>query len=219
MSKSKGNVVNPDDYYEKYGADTLRMYLMFLGPFSKGGDWQDQGVLGIKRFLDKVWGLKKVKKDIENNNLDILANKTIKKVTEDLENLRYNTAISALMIFSNELVKGKNIPIKHYQFLLILLAPFAPHITEEIWREIGQKGSIHNKEWPNYNENLVKNKTITLIVQINGRVRDKIEVSLDISEEEARILTLASEKVKKWVDKKEIKRVIFVPGKLINIVI
>jgi len=220
MSKSKGNVVNPDDYYKKYGADTLRMYLMFLGPFSEGGDWQDQGILGIKRFLDKVWGLKKkVKRDIKNNNLDVLVNKTIKKTTEDLESLQYNTAISALMIFLNELVKERNISIKHYQTLLILLAPFAPHITEELWGEIGQKGSIHNKEWPNYNENLAKDKTITLIVQINGRVRDKIKVSFDISEKEAKKLTLASEKVKKWVGKKEIKKVIFVPGKLISIVI
>jgi len=220
MSKSKGNIVNPDDYYKKYGADTLRMYLMFIGPFFEGGDWQDRGIVGIKRFLDKLWELgKKVKKGTQNQKLNILVNKTIKKVTEDLENLRYNTAISALMILVNKIAKEKNISIFHYSTLLTLLAPFAPHITEELWQKTGEKGSIHNQQWPKYDPKLVKEETITLVIQINGRVRDKIEVETSLSEEEAKKLTLEREKVKKWIEGKKVKKVIFVPGKLINIVI
>ena len=220
MSKSKGNVVNPDDYYKKYGADTLRMYLMFLGPFEAGGDWQDKGVIGIARFLEKVWVLQgKVKSEIQNKKLDVLTNKTIKKVTEDLENLQYNTAISALMILTNGMAREEKLPIANYQLLLSLLVPFAPYITEELWHQIGEKESIHNQKWPKYSEKLIKEETITFIIQINGRVRDKIEVVPSISEKEAKRLTLERERVKKWILNKEVKRVIFVPGKLINLVI
>ncbi|MDO8663480.1 MAG: class I tRNA ligase family protein [Candidatus Wildermuthbacteria bacterium] len=229
MSKSKGNVVNPDDYFEKYGADTLRMYLMFLGPFSQGGDWSDSGIIGITRFLEKVWRLKsqtesrnsgtKVKMRTKSSSpVDRLTHKTIKKVTEDLESLSYNTAISALMILVNEMTKSPELQTTNYKLLLLMLSPFAPYITEEIWRELGGKDSIHNQRWPKYDEKLIKEKTITLIVQVNGRVRDKIEAGAEISEEEAKKLTFESEKVRSWVGEKEIKKVIFVPGKLINIV-
>lgn len=222
MSKSKGNVVNPDDYYQKYGADTLRMYLMFLGPFEQGGDWQDQGITGIVRFLNKVWELKSQitnSKSQINPKLQILIHKTIKKVTEDLESLNYNTAISALMILVNGISKEPKIPTTNYKLLLLMLAPFAPYITEELWRQLGNKYSVHNQPWPKYNPRLIKEEKITLIVQINGKVRDKIEAEAGISEVKAKKLTLASKKVKQWVDGKEIKKVIFVPNKLINLVI
>jgi len=230
MSKSKGNVVNPDDYYKKFGADTLRMYLMFIGPFSEGGDWQDKGIIGIKRFLDKVWSLKeKVKKGIQNQNLDILTSKTIKKVTGDLENLQYNTAVSALMILVNEMSKQSQLSIVNCELLLKLLAPFAPHLAEELWqglkpgvrplREFEIKDSIHSQPWPKYNPKLIKEKIIILVIQVNGKVRDKTEVKPDITEKKARELALSLEKIKKWIGGKKIKKTIFVRGKLINFVI
>ena len=222
MSKSKGNVVNPDDYYQKFGADTLRVYLMFLGPFQEGGDWQDLGIIGVKRFLEKVW---KLKSQITNNKsqtnpkLEKLINQTIKKVTEDIENLRYNTAISILMILANAMEKSSEIQNTSYKILLLLLAPFAPYITEELWYKLGDKESIHNQKWPEYDEKLIKEEKINLIIQINGKVRDKIEVKAGISKEEAKQLTLQREKVKQWISGKEIKKIIFVKDKLINIVI
>ena len=230
MSKSKGNVVNPDDYCKKYGADTLRMYLMFLGPFSEGGDWQDRGIVGICRFLSKVWNLR-LKTElplpkVENKEFERLIHKTIKKVTGDIENLRYNTAISSLMILVNEMEKQNQLPAISYQLLLKLLAPFAPYITEELWSRLQsnqgllkKSESIHNQSWPKYNPKLTKEDRITLIIQINGKVRDKIEVEADIAEEKARGLAICRQKIKNWIEDKEIKKVIFVPGKLINIVI
>lgn len=220
MSKSKGNVVNPDEYYKKYGADTLRMYLMFLGPFSEGGDWQDKGITGIRRFLDRVWELKnKTQKGIQDNDLNVSVNKTIKKITEDLEGLQYNTAISALMILANKMMEKEKISLTHYSILLTILAPLAPYITEELWQQIGNKNSIHSQKWPEYDEKLIKEEIITLVIQINGKVRDEIKVNPAITVEEAKKLTLNREKVKRWIEGKKVKKVIFVPGKLINLVI
>ncbi|MDD5145654.1 MAG: leucine--tRNA ligase [Candidatus Pacebacteria bacterium] len=230
MSKSKGNVVNPDDYYKKFGTDTLRTYLMFLGPFEQGGDWQDLGINGVKRFLEKIWLLSGEIKNKSGGENDILLNQTIKKVTEDLENLRYNTAISALMILVNHLSENKDqLTVKSFKTLLLLLSPFAPHLTEELWQKINYPGaklsaylsgnSIHSRPWPEYNPKLIKEKTATLIIQVNGKIRDKIEVNVNISKEEAEALAISREKVKNWVAGKEIKKVIFVPEKLINIVI
>ncbi len=220
MSKSKGNVVNPDEYYKKYGADTLRMYLMFIGPFSEGGDWQDKGIVGIRRFLERVCELKnKVRKEAQNDRLNVLVNKTIKKITEDLETFQYNTAISSLMILVNEMMKEKEISFINYSVLLTLLAPFAPYITEELWYQIGNNNSIHNQSWPKYNPKLIKEEKAILVIQINGRIRDKIEVQTALSEKKAKELALSLEKIKKWTEGKKIKKIIFVPGKLINIVI
>jgi len=225
MSKSKGNVVNPDEYYKKFGADTLRMYLMFLGPFEQGGDWQDSGILGIKRFLEKIWRLSE--KIDKTNKTTAIAHQTIKKVTEDLENLRYNTVISALMIFANKMVENsENLTLGNLKTLLLLLSPFAPHLSEELWQEYITKNqefkaqnSIHNQSWPKYDPKLIKGKTIFLVIQINGKVRDKIETEADISETKAKELALSQEKIKKWTAGKKIKKAIFVAEKLINIVI
>ena len=225
MSKSFGNVVNPDDIVKTYGADTLRIYEMFMGPFDQGISWNTQGVKGVFRFLERVWRLnskiksQKSKLQLKNQKLERLIHKTIKKIDEDLENTKFNTAVSALMILVNEMEKEQAIPITYYQSLLILLSPFAPHITEELWYQLGHEDSIHNQVWPKYDSKLVKEETITLIVQINGKVRDKIEVEADISEEKAKKLTLEREKVKKWIEGKETKKIVFVPGKLINIVV
>jgi len=232
MSKSKGNVVDPDAQVKKYGSDAVRMYLCFMGPYAKGGPWQPKGIVGIYRLLNKVFNLvsqfepKSSKLESENKKLEKLLHKTIKKVTEDIENFRFNTAISALMIFVNEIEKFKVYNLKHIKNLLLILAPFAPYLTEELWQkkiiqsnEYKIKNSIHKQPWPKYDPKLVKEETIQFIVQINGKVRDKIEVEADISEKKAKKLALSREKVKKWIGGKKIKKVIFVPGKLINIVI
>jgi leucyl-tRNA synthetase len=225
MSKSKGNVVNPDDYYKKYGADTLRMYLMFIGPFQQGGDWQDLGITGIKRFLEKVWQLGLIVKSqknqliINNSKLEYVLHKTIKKVTDDLESLNYNTAISALMILVNEMLKQKQITKNIYQLFLKMLAVFAPHITEEIWHQLGNKKSIHDQKWPEYDQLKIKQDKTIFIIQINGRIRDKFEAEINITKEQAKQLTLNREKVKKWTKEKKIKNIIFISNKLINIVI
>jgi len=169
MSKSKGNVVNPDEYYRKYGADALRLYLMFLGPFEQGGDWQDKGIMGIKRFLDKILGLKeKIIKGNKSRAKNILVNQAIKKITDDLENLRYNTAISALMILVNNFINNKvELTLNNFKIILRLLAPFAPHLAEELWLETNypdkkisdwkSKNSIHNQKWPKYDQRFSSN--------------------------------------------------------------
>lgn len=223
MSKSKGNVVNPDDLIRKFGADTLRLYELFMGPADQATEWQDKGVIGCYRFLQKVWKLKsKVKnqalRQARSKNLEKLIHQTIKKVTDDIENFRFNTAVSALMILANQMEQEKE--ISNFQFLIfnLLLAPFVPHIAEELWRKLGRRQSIFRKEWPKYDPELVKEETFELVIQINGKARDKVEVSVEISRQGAKAVALKRDKVKKWLEGKEIKKVIFVPRRLINIV-
>jgi leucyl-tRNA synthetase len=228
MSKSRGNVINPDPLIEKYGADAFRLYEMFMGPFEEAISWDPKGIVGTKRFLDKVWNLfgkeKSVISEEEDREIGKLIHKTIKKVTEDIENFRFNTAVSALMILVNEL-QNKNYGIWHLKTLLLLLAPFAPHISEELWQKhfvktstFGPQTSVFRQHWPKYDPKLIKEEMITLVIQVNGKVRDKIEVEATISEEKAKELALSREKIKKWIGGKEIKKIIFVPGKLINLV-
>ena len=222
MSKSRGNVITPDYIFEKFGADTMRLYELFMGPIEQATEWSDKGVIGCFRFLTKVWNLQKKIKDQKLKNkseLEKLTHKTIKKVTEDIEGFRFNTAISSLMILVNNMEKAEKISISDYQLLIILLSPMAPHISEELWQNLGHKKSIFFEKWPEYDKKLVIEEKITLIIQVNGRVRDKIEVATNISEEETKKLTLEREKVKQWIEGKKIKKIIFVPGKLINIVI
>jgi leucyl-tRNA synthetase len=227
MSKSKGNVVTPDRIIQKFGADTMRLYELFMGPADQATEWSDKGVIGCYRFLNKIWNLKdKVKnpKSIlqladKNKKLEKSIHKTIKKVTEDIKGFRFNTAISALMILANELEKQEKISSIHYSLFLILLAPMAPHISEELWQKLGNKKSIFLEKWPQYDSKLIKEETVTLVIQVNGKVRDKIEVEADISEKKAKDLAISQKKIKNWIESKEIKKVIFVPGKLINIVV
>ncbi|MDO8473969.1 MAG: leucine--tRNA ligase [bacterium] len=221
MSKSKGNVVNPDEYFVKYGADTVRMYLMFIGPLAEAGDWSDKGIVGIFRFLNRVWTLaQEMKREKpKGKGLETVRHKTIKKVTEDIQNLRYNTAIAVLMEYLNEILgKKTEASLEDLETLLILLAPFAPHVPEELWNQLGHKDSVHNQPWPKYDPKLVQEEKIRLVVQINGKVRDIIEVQAGISEQEAKELALKNEKIQKWLQGKLPKRVIFVPERLINIV-
>jgi len=236
MSKSFGNVINPDDIIKRYGADTLRVYEMFMGPFEQMIPWDSKGVKGAKRFLEKVWRLQdkiSQKSKIQNPKLESLVHKTIKKISEDIENLKFNTAVSALMILVNELGKQKEISLTHYSLFLILLSPFAPHIAEELWsrlqsnrgssmksgERVGLKGFCCQQKWPKYDPKLIKEEKITLVIQINGKVRDKIEVDADILESEAQKIALTQERVIRWLKGKKIKKTIFIPNKIINFVL
>lgn len=222
MSKSLGNVINPDDVVDEYGADTLRLYEMFMGPLEDAKAWNTKSITGISRFLEKIYSLNEkvsVVYGYTDNEIDRLLHKTIKKVTSDIESFKFNTAISQMMIALNKILEKKQLSSQNYRLLLLLLAPFAPLITEELWSELDNKESIFKENWPAYDENLAKDETIELVLQINGKVRDRIEVPADITAEDAQTLTMQSEKVKKWIGESEVVKVIFVPGKLVNVVI
>lgn len=228
MSKSKGNIVNPDEYIKKFGADALRMYLMFLAPFEQGGDFRDAGILGVVRFLERVWKLANSKKNINSKKTDAidkkleqLLHKTIKKVTDDIEALQYNTAISALMIFLNEFESHEEFVEEYFKIFLKLLAPFAPHISEELWFEFNDdvKKSIHLESWPEYDEKYLIDDTYILVIQINGKLRDQVEIKRGLSKNEIEKFAMSRDKVKQLVADKKIKKIIVVPDRIINIVI
>ena len=224
MSKSKGNVVSPDEYIKKFGADALRMYLMFLGPFDQGGDFRDSGISGLTRFLARVHKLNKKlaksSKDRLSEDSERLLHQSIKKITEDIENLRYNTAISQLMILLNKLEELPKIPWDAYDAFLKLLAPFTPYISEELYQKskFSRQNSIHLQAWPKYDANKIKEDTFLLVIQVNGRVRATIKVPIGISQDEAERLAKSDENVKKFLAGTP-KKVVFVPDKLINFVL
>ncbi len=222
MSKSLGNVVNPDDIVKKYGADTLRVYEMFMGPFDQAISWNNKGVSGVYRFLNKIWKLTLECKDNKKSSEKIVrkAHQLNKRMTENIDVLRFNTAVAGFMEFINFCLENKEEVGKDViERILLLLAPLAPHMSEELWRQIGKKDSVCNQPWPQYNPELIKEEIITLIIQINGKFRDKIETSSNLSEEEVKKLAFDKDKIKKRIEGKEIKKIIFVPDKLINIVI
>ncbi|MDI6717960.1 MAG: leucine--tRNA ligase [Patescibacteria group bacterium] len=219
MSKSKGNVIDPDDLVKKFGVDSVRIYLAFMGPYDQGGLWQLNGIVGVRRFLQKIWTIK-FKLRTENKELAILLNKTIKKVGEDIKEFKFNTAVSSLMILLGETEKSKEISKNNFETLLKLLAPFAPYLSEEVWRNVlKNKKSIHLERWPKYNPKTIIAEKFDLIIQVNGKFRDKISVSMGIEKDTAQKLALKSEKIKNFINNQSIKKTIFVPGKLINIVI
>ena len=223
MSKSRGNVIDPDELVKKYGADTVRSYLCFMGPFNEGGTWQLGGLAGLVRFLRRAWNLKKkVTSEISlTESLEKILHRTIKKVSEDIENFHFNTALSALMILVREAEKEKQVPQEFYLDLLKLLAPFVPHLTEELYQQFRKDQdfkSIFQESWPSYRPDLIQEDYFTLIVQVNGKVRDQVEVKREISAKEAELLTLKLGKIKKWLKDKKIGKVIFVKDKLINFV-
>ncbi|MDP2917965.1 MAG: leucine--tRNA ligase [bacterium] len=223
MSKSLGNVINPDDVVKKYGADTMRMYEMFMGPFEDSIPWSDRGVVGCRRFLEKVWKLESRIKNQESRSgdqkLERLMHQTIKKVSDDIEAMHFNTAVSALMIFVNAMEKENNLSLTLYSQFLLLLSPFAPHLAEEVWEDLGHKESITQEKWPEHDLAKAKSEEIELVIQINGKVRDRVQVATDISEEEAKKMALDREKIKKRTGGKNAKKIIFVQGKLLNIVV
>ena len=220
MSKSKGNVINPDDVVGLFGADTFRLYEMFMGPFDQSIAWSTDNMIGPRRFLERVWEISnKLNEDKEDKDLLSLIHKTIKKVSQDIEEMKFNTAISQMMILVNEMENKDFVNKENFGNFLKILAPFAPHITEEIWENLGHSKSIHLEEWPKYDEALAKDEKHTIIIQVNGKVRSEIEIIDGESKEEVINKALADEKAKKWVDEKDVRKTIYVENKLINIVI
>lgn len=229
MSKSKGNVVSPDEYIKNFGADALRLHLMFLGPLEEGGDFRDAGMVGITRFLGRVWsfgaafngkGKDPSHRRLTETSLSRHMHKTIKEVTEDLESLKYNTAISELMMALNVFTENpESVTKKDFETFLILLAPMAPFITEELWEIIGNKPSVHKASWPSYDKKALKQDSFVLVIQVNGKVRQTIKAARGLSEKDALEIALADEKISALVGDSKINKTFFVPERLINIVI
>ncbi len=219
MSKRWGNVVNPDDIVDTYGADTLRLYEMFMGPFGQAVAWNTESIVGPRRFLERVWRLREKIGNTDTNTLDAIIHKTIKKVGEDIESFSFNTAISSLMILVNEMEKQTTLSRGNYGTLLILLAPFAPHITEELWHECGNINSIHLASWPTFDTTKCTESEVTIVIQINGKVRDTVLVAADVHEDALKEMVLARPTVLKWTDGKSLKKIVVVKGRVINIVL
>jgi len=232
MSKSRGNAVNPDDYVRTMGADTVRTYLMFIGPWEGGGPWNSRGIEGAQRFLQRVWALVAEApragaaegRAAEPRELRHWTHKTIKKVTEDLEGFHFNTAIAAMMEFVNYLGKARRALAgtpawrEAVRTLVLLLAPIAPHLSEELWARLGEPYSVHQQRWPHYDAALARAELVTLVLQVDGKVRDRIQVPAGLSEAEARALALANEKVRRFMDGRAATDVVVVPGRLVNVV-
>ncbi|MEE6658359.1 leucine--tRNA ligase [Pediococcus acidilactici] len=226
MSKSKGNVVNPDDIVERFGADTLRLYEMFMGPLTESVAWSEEGLNGSRKWIERVWRLM-----IDDNNhlrdritmindhkLDLIYNQTVKKVTEDYENMRFNTAISQMMVFVNEAYKADALPMVYMEGLVKLLSPIVPHVAEEIWQIMGHDETITYEAWPTYDESKLVQDTVQVILQVNGKVRSKVEVEKDLDQAELEKIALADERIQQWTAEKDIKKVIVIPNKIVNIV-
>lgn len=226
MSKSRGNVVNPDDVVETYGADTLRMYEMFMGPLDASIAWSENGLEGSRKFLDRVWRLivdenNKMRDRITTLNdgkLDKVYHQTVKKVTEDYENLHFNTAISQLMVFINEAYKVDALPYEYIEGFVQLLAPIAPHMGEELWAILGNDGGISYAPWPTYDEAALVEDEVEVVFQVNGKVRAKSNVPRDLGKDELEKAALANEIVQEYIEGKTVRKVIAVPNKLVNIV-
>ena len=234
MSKSRGNVITPDEYVSGLGADAVRAYLMFVAPWEQGGEWNDSGISGVSRWLNRVWKLvldgyscgdliARIKTERE---LSRITHQTIRKVTEDLEKIQFNTMIAALMEFTNYLVRVKETGSvtpsawkEAMKTLMLLLAPTAPHLAEELWQRTGHDYSIHNQSWPRWDEALAKEEEITLVVQVNGKLRDRLAMSASVTEAEAKQKVLERQRVKAYLEGKEIINTIYVPGRLVNLVV
>ena len=234
MSKSRGNVITPDEYVSELGADAVRAYLMFVAPWEQGGEWNDSGISGISRWLNRLWNLvlggyscvDSIARIKAERELSRITHQTIRKVTNDLERLRFNTMIAALMEFTNYLVRVKetgsvtpSVWEEAVKTLMLLLAPTVPHLTEELWQQTGHDYSIHNQSWPQWDEELAKDEEITLVVQVNGKLRDRIMVPTSITEAEARQLAMERQRVKDYLAGRQIINTIYVPGRLVNLVV
>lgn len=227
MSKSKGNVVNPDDIVDSHGADTLRLYEMFMGPLDASIAWSTNGLDGSRRFLDRIWRLMveengelnpKIQVNEEASNLEKVYHQTVKKVTEDYEGLRFNTAISQMMVFINEAYKSTVLPKHYMEGFVKMLAPVAPHVAEELWEKLGFSGTISYETWPAYDEAKLVDDEVEIVIQVNGKVKTKLKVPTDASKEALEGIAMDDDRVKEQIEGKTIRKVITVPGKLVNIV-
>jgi leucyl-tRNA synthetase len=234
MSKSRGNVVDPDDLVARLGADTVRLYLMFIGPWSQGGPWSSRGVAGVQRFLQRVWALVTETLDVpvdtaedeQGRALRRLVHRTIKQVTDDFETFSFNTAIARMMELVNELSRLRETTVvrmpvwrEALETLVLLLAPGAPHLAEELWQRLGKPYSVHQQSWPAYDPALAAEETVELVIQVNGRVRDRLMVPAAIDEDEAVARARELERVQAYLAGKRIERVVYVPGRLVNFVV
>ena len=226
MSKSKGNVINPESIVERFGADSLRIYEMFMGPFDQAIAWSTDGLVGVRRFLEKVWRIgQKIKNSevkIEKKDdakLQATIHKTIKKVGEDIESMRFNTAVSALMICANEMDAELDVPEEVFELYIKIIAPFAPHIAEELWSMFGHKDLVSLAKWPEFDEAKILTEKIKIVIQVNGKVRGELEVSSDISEKEVVSMAKSLPSIVQWISGKEVKKTIYVKGRLINFVV
>ncbi|HXR64510.1 MAG TPA: leucine--tRNA ligase [Ktedonobacteraceae bacterium] len=234
MSKSRGNVVAPDEFVTKYGVDTVRCYMMFMGAFDRGGTFKAENLTGVARFLSRFWDVVSEgwvehpddAQTSESQAVERLRHKTIKRVTEEVSNLRFNTALAALMECNNALIKLQGEAVarsaafqRTLESMMQLLAPLAPHISEELWQQTDHEGSIHTTDWPQYDEEMTRDENFTLVVQVNGKVRERIEIAADTSEQKIRVLALGNERVASFIGEATVQKVIYVPGKLVNIVV
>jgi leucyl-tRNA synthetase len=223
MSKSRGNVVVPDEYIARVGADTFRMYLMYLGPFQEGGDFQDDGLKGPRRYLDKLWALvhQSLREDAAGGEIHhpilVKWHRTKKKATHDIERLSYNTALAAQMELLNAMREANCAERAIVEDMVLMVAPFAPHFAEECWERLGHEGSIFDADWPGWDDSLTVEDTLELAVQVNGKTRGKVTVRRDADEEEA--VAAAEPAIRKFLDGKTVRKVILVPNRLLNVVL
>ncbi len=220
MSKSRGNVVNPDEIVDQYGADTMRLYEMFIGDFEKAAPWNSDSIKGCKRFIERFWNLQEMVNDESGYSSDIeaLMHKTIKKVTEDIDNLKCNTAIAQMMTLINKMYEAKSVTKDELKTLTILLNPFAPHVTEELWQNMNFGGAVHEAKWPEYDEAKTVENSVEIVLQYMGKVRSRVTIPVDMPKDEVIALAKADEKIAAAIEGKTIKKEIYVPGKLVNIV-
>ena len=220
MSKSLGNVVNPDDVVNEYGADTLRLYEMFIGDFEKAAPWSTQSIKGCKRFLERYWNLQTMvtPEETYSNDLETLMHQTIQKVTEDIDQLKCNTAIAALMTLLNKVYDKGSITRGELRTLTVLLNPFAPHVTEEMWEVEQFGGMVHEAQWPAFDPAKTKEDTVEIVLQVLGKVRSRMTISADTPKEEVLAAAKADSKIAALLEGKTIKKEIYVPGKLVNFV-
>ena len=223
MSKSRGNVVNPDEQVASYGADAVRLYLSFLGPYDLVAPWKPEGIHGVYRFLERVWNLTdKVEDELELTNKDLqLMHKVIKKVGLEIDSIKFNTAVAALMEWLNHLSRKESLSKEEYKTFLLLLAPFAPHITEELWSILKETSSIHSQDWPKFEDKYLVTEEVQIVVQVNGKVRDTLLIAQDILNEESEVVrkALDSPKIQKNIQEKVIKKQIYIPGRVLNFVV
>jgi leucyl-tRNA synthetase len=220
MSKSRGNVVNPDQVVADFGADSLRVYEMFMGPLDQVKPWQTSGIQGVRRFLDRVHALlSRPRTTSMDGETERLMHRTVRKVTGDIEALRYNTVVSTLMIFANHLAALSEVPTVALERLILCLSPFAPHLCEEGYESLGNPGSLAYAAWPTFDEALCEEAEVEMPVQVNGKVRGKVRLPREVTEDGARAAALADENVKRHIGDKSVKKVVYVPGRILNVIV